>query len=175
MKTKTTQFLGFLIVISILFFTSCEKYESPYAQQEKLRLENERNQVDTTDWHDKYDNGGSLTNDIDNTNELLGTKWVLTEYRVGFGPIQHPYDTIYFRTSNTYNVNDGGARSYTLSSLPSSTNKELTLNYFFTFGGSHYSGQIGGTFIEDWQMNNVLFTDLQNNGIQVQAFFERIQ
>lgn len=131
--------------------------------------------VDSSDWHDNYSNDGVLSNDVTYTNPLIGTKWVLTEYRVGFGPVQKPNDTLFFVSGNTYTINAGGVHSYTLSNLPMSTNYELTLNYFWPFGGSHYSAQVGNNFIDDWTINNASFTDLQGSSSEIQAYFIRIE
>lgn len=165
----------FTCVIGVLLLlSSCKKYDpiedSPYYNQGK--------EVDTTnsDWHDLYENGGTLYNNINSgTSPLINTKWILTQYRVGFGPIQYPNDTLEFTSINTYTINGGGAHKYTLSSLPTSTNYELTLYYFWPFNGSHYSGQVGYYFVDDGEINNCIFTDLQNSDITIQAFFVRIQ
>jgi hypothetical protein len=165
--------LGLLLILSLLF--SCEKYDpikdSPYYNQ---GIEVDSSQFD--DWHDNYSEGGVLDNDVDGgENPLINTKWVLTQYRVGFGPIQYPNDTLNFNSINQYTINNGGAHSYTLSILPMTTNYELTLNYFWPFGGSHYSTQVGGNFVDDWTINNASFIDLQGSSDEIQAYFIRIQ
>ena len=163
--------LGILSLLLVILFTSCGKwkYDSPYSEGNPI-VNN-----DTSDWHDNYADLGVLDNPVAGyDNVLVGTKWVLTQYRVGFGPIQQPYDTLYFLTNTTYNINNGGGRGYTLATLPLSTNKQLTLHYFFPFGGSHYSAQVGSMFVEDWVIYNASFIDLQNSSTEIQAYFTRI-
>jgi len=169
---KTTFLIVLSFIFSSLIFTSCEQweYDSPYDDGVPF--------VDTniSDWHNNYPDSGVLNNEIIILNNpLFGTKWSLTEYRVGFGPIQHPHDTLYFVNNTSYTINnDTMMRGYKLSFLTFSTNKELTLYYFSPFGGSHYSGQVGANFIYDGKINNASFTDLQNPNIKIQAYFERI-
>jgi len=163
--------VALVVIISALTLSSCNGlgYDSPYDDPPQ------EEPTDTSDWHDDYPNIGVLTTDITPaTNPLVNTKWVLTEFRIGYGPIQHPNDTITFLSSGTYNINSGGAHHYTLSSIPSSTNKSLTFEYFWPFGGSHYSGNVGGTFVEDGQIISN-FTDLDNSTIEIQAYFTRIE
>jgi hypothetical protein len=58
--------------------------------------------------------------------------------------------------------------------ITGSTNKSLTLSYFYPFGGSHYSGQVGQYFVEDGFISNIEFADLQNNTSTIRAWFEKI-
>jgi hypothetical protein len=55
-----------------------------------------------------------------------------------------------------------------------STNKSLNLYYFYPFGGSQYSGQVGQYFVEDGVMSNIEFTDLQNSTATIRAWFVKI-
>ena len=156
----------FLVLTSILIL-SCEKEEySPYVEIE------ETNQ-DTTHWQAQYNNGGTLTGGGQSNTTLSGTTWVLTKYVSSFAT-EYPNDTIHFIDNNTYSVNNGGDRPYTLSSIPSSTNYELTLSYFFPFGGSSYSANVGYYFVDDGEINNVEFTNIQNTTSKIRAWFIKL-
>ena len=156
----------FLILTSILIL-SCEKEEySPYVEME------ETNQ-DTIHWQAQYNNGVTLTGSGQPNTTLSGTTWVLTKYVSSFAT-EYPNDTIHFIDNNTYSVNNGGDRPYTLSSIPSSTNYELTLSYFFPFGGSSYSANVGYYFVDDGEINNVEFTNIQNTTSKIRAWFIKL-
>jgi hypothetical protein len=58
--------------------------------------------------------------------------------------------------------------------ITGSTNKSLTLDFFYPFGGSNYSGQIGQYAVEDGMMSNIEFVDLQNNTATIRAWFVKI-
>lgn len=158
----------FLILLMFLSF-SCKKEEPGYV------LTPEKTQGDSDDWRNGYVYSGTLPNNNTNVNNALsGTKWVLTKYVTAFAT-QSPNDTIHFISNIKYTLNNGGTRSYVLSKLPSSTNYDLQLDYFMPFGGSLYGGQVGFYFVEDGEMNNILFTDLMNKNITIKAWFIRIK
>ena len=156
----------FVLVVFLLF--SCKKEEPTYTiTPEKLN-------TDTTNWHDDYTNGGTLPFTNTNAKNVLnGTKWVLKKYVTAFAT-ESPNDTIIFVSNVKYRLNNGATRSYLLSKLPSSTNYDLQLDYFMPFGSSIYAGQVGYYFVEDGEMNNILFTDLMNKNITIKAWFVRI-
>jgi hypothetical protein len=160
-----------IITIAILYFiitlfSSCKK-------EEYILFVEEPEVVDTTSWQSTYNNGGTLTGNPSQTNNLVGTKWVLTKVVSAFST-EYPNDTITFITNNDYVLNQNAQRPYTLSSLPSSTNYELTLSYFMPFGGSHYSGNVGYYFVDDGEINNLEFTNIQNTSSTIRAWFTKI-
>jgi hypothetical protein len=159
-----------VILVGIFFigtFSSCKKDDDfGYSQ---VPEEN----TDTIHWEDEYSDGGTLPNGTGWVNDLVGTKWVLTKYVSGFAT-QYPNDTIHFVTQNNYTLNGGAVRTYQLSNVPSSTNKDLQLNFFFPFGGSHYAGQVGEFFVTDGVMNNIEFEDIQNPSTSIRAWLIKL-
>ncbi len=158
-----------LIYILLVFIalTSCQKEEFGQYQQVS---ENMYNPTDNTTL---YTYGGTLPNAGNATNALVGTTWVLTKYVSAFAT-EYPNDTIQFVSINQYTINGGAVRTYQLSSLPLSSNYDLSLYYFFPFGGSHYSGEVGNTFISDGEINNVDFINIQNSSSSIKAWFVKI-
>ena len=154
-----------LILSTILIFTSCEK--EPYGQYHTAPEEISANDP----------NGGFIYNGTLPTNtavnDLIGTKWLLVKYVTAFAT-DFPNDTIDFVSPNTYTINSGAVRTYQLSVLPLSTNYDLSLYYFFPFGGSHYSGEVGATFIGDGEINNAEFMDIQNSSSTIRAWFTKL-
>ena len=140
-----------LFVVSvILIFASCKKEEFGQYNQ---ALEPVDNLPTTT-----YVYGGTLPSTGTVSNDLVGTTWVLTEYNVNL--ISHyPNDTIAFVSNNEYTINGGAVRTYQLNLIPSSNNYDLSLYFFFPIGGGNYSGDVGGTFISDGQINDVPFEE----------------
>lgn len=159
----------FIITVAIVGLTSCtkENFEPNY-------VEVPEEVIDTTAWNSGYGNGGTLPpNGGTMVNDLVGTTWVLTKIVSAFAT-EYPNDTIYFVDNTHYTLNNGAVRNYQLSSLPSSSNFDLSLYYFAPFGGSHYSGQVGQHFIDDAEINNVEFTDIQNPSTVTRAWLEKI-
>jgi hypothetical protein len=157
----------FLFILALgLSITSCKKYEGNYQQVP--------DPVDTISWQDGYQDGGTLPGGGTQTqNTLIGTKWVLVKVVSAFSTT-YPNDTITFVSNNRYVLNQNAQRPYSISGITGSTNKSLTLYYFFPFGGSHYSGQVGYYFVEDGLMSNIEFTDLQNSTSKIRAWFVKI-
>lgn len=89
---------------------------------------------------------------------LVGTKWVVTKYVQNF-VTQLPNDTLEFISTTQYTINGSTPRNYSLSSIVGNNNKSLSLYSFTTLGGD-WSGQVQGTFINDWVINNALFTNM---------------
>jgi len=156
--------LIFLLVLGLVF-TSCKKEE--FGQYNQV-LEPVDNLPTTT-----YVYGGTLPSTGTVSNDLVGTTWVLTKYVSAFAT-EYPYDTIAFVSNNEYTINGGAVRTYQLNSLPLSNNFDLSLYFFFPMGGSHYSGEVGGTFIGDGEINNVQFQDIQNEGNTILTWFTKI-
>lgn len=159
----------FLILITIaLAITSCTKPDDEIPTVPVGQTNN-----NNTDWSDEYGDGGTLPNGGSQNNALVGTKWVLTKYRNGLG-WQYTNDTLLFKTNTIYTVNSGGDRTYSLTSVTGSTNKNLNLNFFMPFGGSNYTGTVGYYFVSDAVINNCEFTDLQNSSIKIVSYFKKI-
>ena len=156
-----------LIFCLLFLFASCKKTNvGPYQQVP--------DPIDTTTWQDDYTSGGVLPGGGTQTQSLIiGTKWVLVKVVSAFST-NYPNDTITFISNNKYVLNQNAQRPYVISSITGSTNKSLTLEYFYPFGGSHYSGQVGQYFVEDGFMSNIEFTDLQNNTATLRAWFVKI-
>lgn len=158
-----------LIYILLVFvaLTSCKKEE--FGQYHTVQENTYNNPSDTT----SYTYGGTLPSGTNSTNDLVGTKWVLTKYVSAFAT-EYPNDTIDFVSINQYTINGGAVRTYQLGSLPLSSNYQLSLYFFFPFGGSHYTGQVGQYFIQDGQISNVEFIDNQNSSTTIKAWFIKI-
>ena len=154
----------FIILLALLALSSCKKENFGQYHSEP---------EDTTNVpHDSttYVYGGTLPSTGAVSNDLVGTTWVLTKYVSAFAT-EYPYDTLNFVSNNGYTLNGGAIRTYQLNTIPSSTNYSLSLYFFFPFGGSHYSGDVGGMFIDDGQINNTEFTDNQNSSSTIRAWF----
>lgn len=169
--------IGFIILITIgLFFiltllASCKKEPITPGNYKP----NTPPEPDTTTWVWQYTNSGTLPNwgSGNQTNDLNGTKWVLTKVVTAFAT-SYPNDTIRFVSNTNYTLNNGAVRPYQLSSSAGSTNKTLALYYFAPFGGSHYSAQVGYYFVSDGYMANTEFTNIQNTTMTVKAWFTKI-
>lgn len=112
----------------------------------------------------------SVTN---NNTTLEGTKWVVTRYNNGLSGNVYPNDTLDFISQTKYTINSGTQRIYTLSGVAGNNMKSLTLYSFTTLGGD-YSGQVQGTFIDDWVINNSEFSDMFNVNNTVTVWMERL-
>lgn len=158
--------LLFLLLTILIGFTSCEKEEyNPWVNVEEPQ--------DTTKWQDNYTASGTLPTNTSTGNKTNGTKWVLTKMVTSFAT-EYPNDTLEFITDTEYTINGSSPRGYQLSSLPASTNYELSLYYMSTFGGSHYSANVGYYFAEDGEMQNIEFHNIQNTTTTVRAWFKKI-
>lgn len=104
---------------------------------------------------------------------LVGTKWVVTKYVQNF-VTQLPNDTLEFISTTQYTVNGSVPRNYSLSGIVGNNMKSLSLYSFTTLGGD-WSGQVQGTFINDWVINNALFTDMFTSVPDARMWVVRIQ
>ena len=109
-----------------------------------------------------------------NTSTLVGTTWVVTRYNNGLSGNVYPNDTLYFINNTKYTINNGAQKTYSLSGVNGNNMKSLSLYSFTTLGGD-YSGQVQGTFIDDWAINNSQFSDMFNVNNTVTVWMERIQ
>jgi len=135
--------IGLFVILSL--FASCNKEQITPGNYKAGTLPVD----DTTTWQWQYGNGGTLPNWGGNQgNDLVGTKWVLTKVMSGFATT-YPNDTIAFVSNTNYTCNNNAVRPYQITAGVASTNKTLSLYYFYPFGGSHYSGEVGQFFVSD--------------------------
>ena len=178
------KYLIFILAISLLISSCTKKTEDSYNeytnyQQSDYEDGEEETDVDDVDWRDEYLYGGVLDYTI-YINEIVGTKWLLWKYNDGFTDISMS-DTIEFVNNTQYRVFVpslgvwSAVRKFTLSELPTNINQELTLYNFSPFGGSAYSAQLGGNFIEGGIINSAHFTNLyDSNTPQIKAWFTKV-
>ena len=100
--------------------------------------------------------GGTTTT----VTSLMGTKWVVTKYIQSLVPT-YPNDTLDFISNTQYTINGSTPRNYSMSSIVGNNMKSLSLYSFTTVGGD-WGGEVQGTFINDWVINNSLFSDMFN-------------
>ena len=157
-----------LLLVIVLSFAACNKQE-PLVPMEQVPDAQYQDSITNP-----YINGGTLPTGTSNgDNQLVGTSWVLTKMVSSFAT-EYPNDTINFVSNTEYTLNGGAVRPYQLNSLPSSTNYDLSLYYFMSFGGSHYSGNVGFYFVDDAEINNVEFTDIQSTSTTIRAWFTKL-
>ena len=163
---KNIAFLLGVITTVLLLFASCKK-EPITPGQYTLSVP----PADTTTWMWQYQDGGTLPNwGSGGDNELVGTTWVITTIVSGF-VTTHPNDTVRFVGNTSYTVNSNAVRNYNLTVNVGSTNKTLNMYYFYPFGGSHYSGEVGQYFVDDGILNLVEFTNIQNTTSKVKTIW----
>lgn len=119
-------------------------------------------------------NGGIWSPTGTSTATLAGTQWVVTRYNNGLSGNVYPNDTLDFISNTKYTINGGTQKTYSLSGVLGNNMKALNLYSFTTLGGD-YSGQVQGTFIDDWVINNSEFSDMFNVNNTVTVWMERIQ
>lgn len=121
-----------------------------------------------------YTYGGVWGYNGQNQTTLQGTKWVVTKYIQNFNSA-YPNDTLDFFSNSQYTINNGPVRNYNLSSIVGNNMRSLSLYSFTTLGGD-WSGQVQSTFINDWVINNSLFTNiLSTNNYDTRIWMKRIQ
>jgi len=120
-----------------------------------------------------YTYGGVWQNTTTNTMTMVGTKWIVRRYNNGLSGNVYPNDTLSFTSTTQYTINSGSVRVYSLSNVVGNNNKSLSLYSLTTLGGD-YSGQVIGSFIDDWEINNTQMTDMFNVNNTVTIWMERI-
>lgn len=120
-----------------------------------------------------YTYQGVISNNTSLTNELIGTKWVVTKFYDGFAN-NYPNDTLDFFSNSQYRINSGTPINYTLSSVFGNNMSELTLYGFYTIGGD-YSGMVPDGFVTNGQINSALFTDIFGTNNDKLVWMVRIQ
>lgn len=161
--------LLFILAIGAFSLTSCHKEDiGPYVDVPEETQ-------NPPEWDSGYEDGGTLPNggSQPTTNDLVGTQWVLTKLVSAFAT-EYPNDTLTFVDNTHYTLNNGAVRNYQLSNIPNSNNKDLSLYFFAPFGGSHYSGQVGLYFVDDGEINNVEFEDIQDQSTTIRAWFQKL-
>ena len=161
-------YLIVLFALTLAFFSSCKKEEITPGNYTNSPI------VEDTVVTPEYSKGGTIPGTTPLNSELVGTTWVLTKVMAGFATTTDLNDTIRFVTNMDYSINGGATRPYNITSGVSSTNKTLTLYYFYPFGGSHYSGEVGHYFVSDGVINQAEFINIQNTTTTVKAWFEKI-
>ena len=105
-------------------------------------------------------------------NILKNTTWVITRYDTKNNTSVFPDDTLYFINTDSYTINGGIERRYTLGIVMNSNDKALTLYDHTTFGGT-YTGRILSTVVEDGEINNSEFTELYGSD-SVKVWMEKM-
>lgn len=172
-RTTLALLVALLTILTLFSLSSCKKEITPgnYTLGEET--------LDTTTWQWQYANGGTLPNwGNGSNNELYDTKWVVLRYNIGGFSMAYPNDTIRFVDNSHYTLNNGLVAdylTYQISPITGSTNKTLTLNFFSTFGGSNYSGQVGQYFVSQALSSEIpiTFINMQFN-TTTNAWFIRI-
>jgi hypothetical protein len=119
-----------------------------------------------------YTYGGTITTTT-STNDIVGTKWVVTKFYDGFAN-NYPNDTLDFFSGTQYRINNGTPINYTLSSIFGNNMSELTLYGFYTIGGD-YSGMVPNSFVTNGEINSALFNDIFGTNNDKLVWMVRIQ
>jgi hypothetical protein len=121
-----------------------------------------------------YGYSGVINNPTTTVTSLVGTKWVVIKTVQNFVSY-YPNDTLDFVSNVQYKINSSALRNYVLSGIVGNNMKSLSLYSFTTLGGD-WSGQVQSTFINDWVVNNAVFSDMFNtNTPQARMWVKRIQ
>jgi len=150
--TNNFSFYSILTFVKSGFVGTVEEYQTPYG----------------------YTYGGILNGNITTTPSLTGTKWVVTKFIQNMVST-YPNDTLTFVSNTQYKINNSTVRNYNVSNIVGSTMKSLSLYSFTTLGGD-WSGQVQGTFINDWVINNSSFVNIMSNTTpETRVWVTRIQ
>ena len=166
MKNLSFIFLfGFILV-------SCSKEDMTPGSYKPSQPEPE----DTTSWQSLYQDAGTLPNwsGGNQSNELVGTTWVLTHLQIGLTTQPLPIDTIRFINNIYYTINSGAVRTYQLSAGVATSSKSLTLNYHYPFGSGNYKGEVASTFVSDGVIYNCEFYNTNTSTMMVRATFIKL-
>jgi len=99
---------------------------------------------------------------ITQNEKLVDTKWVITRYDTQNNTTVTPNDTLHFVDTDSYTINSGTERRYTLGVVMYENRYTLTLYDCTVFGGT-YTGRVLSTFVDDGEINNTEFTELYGN------------
>jgi hypothetical protein len=100
--------------------------------------------------------------EVTQNEKLVDTKWVITRYDTQNNTTVNPNDTLHFTDTDSYTINGGTERDYTLGIVMNEDKHTLTLYDCTTFGGT-YTGRVLSTFVDDGEINNTEFTELYGN------------
>ena len=160
----------FILILSCVCFISCKKEEITPGNYQTTQPVTE-----TTNWQDQYGNGGTVpTWTNSDTNEIIGTTWVLTFLQIGFSTPPLPIDTIRFINTTTYTINGGTPKPYTLTTGVGVNSKSLTLNYHYPFGSGNYVGEVASSFVSDGVILNCEFTNTNTTTTTIKASFIKL-
>ncbi len=104
--------------------------------------------------------------------QLTGTSWVITRYDNGMTPV-YPNDTINFVSGVSYDINGSDPNTYSLSNNTGNNLYNLTLYECITFNGN-YSGQVGLSFIDGGELNNLTMNGIFGTSGSINVWMERI-
>jgi hypothetical protein len=96
---------------------------------------------------------------ITQNEKLVDTKWVITRYDTQNNTTVNPNDTLHFTDTDSYTINSGTERNYTLGIVMYENRYTLTLYDCTVFGGT-YTGRVLNTFVDDGEISNSEFTEL---------------
>jgi len=147
------------VITLVVLLSSCTKED--YGQYHEVP---ENPTEDTTSWEAAYQNAGTLpVNAVNDTNNLAGTTWVLTEYREGnFTTITlNPPDTLVFIQEHMYSYN---GQIYTYGLYSSGNVWKLDLYDSMRFG--YISGSIPGSFMRlgEFYLKKFYYNDIGMTG-----------
>ena len=163
--------LGFIFLLSVIL-VSCSKEDMTPGSYKPSQPPAQ----DTTSWQSTYEDAGTLPNwgSGSQTNELVGTTWVLTHLQIGLTTQPLPIDTIRFVNNIYYTINSGSVRTYQLSSGVATSSKSLTLNFHYPFGSGNYKGEVSPTFVSDGVIYNCEFYNTNTSTMMVRASFIKL-
>jgi hypothetical protein len=160
--------VGVLTTLCLLFlFTGCKKDNpTPYIPPSE----------DTTTYQNPYTNGGVLPNWTNGTqtNDLVGTTWVLTKIMNGFGSTTM-HDTIHFVSNNKYYVGSDTTNSALYTLYSAQNNMTLTFKPLIPVNYMHCStDELGLGFANGSQIIGVKFVNLYDTNTNFKAWFTKI-
>jgi hypothetical protein len=163
--------LGFIFLLSVIL-VSCSKEDMTPGSYKPSQPPPQ----DTTSWQSTYEDAGTIPNwgSGSQTNELVGTTWVLTNLQIGLTTQPLPIDTIRFVNNIYYTINSGSVRTYQLSSGVATSSKSLTLNFHYPFGSGNYKGEVSPTFVSDGVIYNCEFYNTNTSTMMVRASFIKL-
>ena len=141
-------------VLLLTLFTSCKKQPANYVSPQTV-IDN------TTSINHNDVIGGPAVN----VTSLIGSKWIVTKYIQNLTSI-YPNDTLDFINSTQYTINNSTPHNYSMNIVYVPNQIDLgnyiSLHSFTTVGGD-WSGEVQGTYINNWTINNTLFSDMLNS------------
>jgi len=129
----------------------------------------------TTPPNSDYTYMGTVTNTVEPVPghlQLTGTSWIITRYDDGMTPV-YPNDTINFVSGVSYDINGSTSNTYSFSNNTGNNLYNLTLYECVTFGGN-YSGQVGLSFIDEGELNNLTMNGIFGTSGSISVWMERI-